>query len=226
MSAFSVFKTIYDSRNILGSIYKLAKKYPQITALTLLATLPLIVIAYIVTHDNSSIEEAARAKMIRGIIVDAMEYKCKGNIGITIISISIEPSTTKNGKAYAGMFRYAYVSENGNFINKLEENKGHNPYTYGVYIPVEYANILIQQAKRNQPEYFNLKIVDSIPDFIAKLLSISTWYREGKMQAFYADALVRRNNLIYVITLSTTDEITSCSFDTITNIFNDLKRAL
>lgn len=227
MSAFSIFKTIYDSRNILGGIYKLAKKYPQITALTVLATLPLIIIAYIISHDNSAFDQATKAKMVRGIILDAMEYKCKGNIGIVIGSISIEDIVTKDGRAYPGVFQYAYVSENGNFVNKLEEKKENNAYLPGIYVLVEYSNLLIEQAKKSQPAYFNPKDPSSMPNFIEKLLlSISTWHQEKKMTALYMHTIVRRNNLIYVIALSTTDEVMSCSFDTITNIFNDLKHAL
>lgn len=226
MSFFSFLKILSDIKRIILDLLFFFKKYPALFVFFSALIISTFGIIYFYQHDNSHYNQALRYKVVKGIIIDALDYKCKGDTGITIIAVAIRPQSTVNGASLPGIFEYAYVIEKGKITNKIDEFRYNNQYNSTIFIPVEYSSLLIRQAILGQPQSFNIQISDSIPDFIKKLLSISTWYRQGKMEFFYVDSLIKRDNLIYILTLSSASKDITCDFESIKGIFRDLKENL
>lgn len=227
MLYFDLLKKIFDAKKIAQEVISLVKKYPFFVVSFLTLVLPLSYLISFSIQDDSHYDVALKRKVIKGIIIDALDRKCRDNVGITIIAVSVNPQSTLNGTAYAGVFEYAYVYEDGKIINKIDEsNTNENPYTKKLFIPLEFAQLLKTQSLKGEPQYINAKFVDAMPDFVSKLLQISKWFRDGKMESFYTDVVIKRDNIIYIITFATTKTSLNCSYETIKDIFNDLKSNL
>lgn len=224
------FKTLYDIKKIYNELVLCAKKYPILIFCFIVCCSIIFLFISLFNTDNSEYSNTHQDREIRGIILEAMEVRCKGDLGITIMAVSIKAEQTINGSEYPVEFRYAYAKQDNFISNKIEENSGDNLYNQIYSIPVSYAQLLMQRRDYDLPTYINPKAQETVPDIILKFLKISTWYRLNKMEAFYYDSIVRRSvitgdKLIYIITLSTTSA-NSCLPSTINSIFFDIKKIL
>lgn len=226
MSVFELLRRLFESRKLFSELLETFKKHPLlvISFITFVAPLTYVANYYLVSDDTAFNRANRNQKIIDTTVSNLMA--CQDKAGLSIMAVSIKQEMTKDGTSYPIRFEYVYAYQNGIITDKIQENKIPNSYRDTFYIPTQYTSVLKMQAKLGEPQYYNIKAINTVPQIILKILEKSEWYNEGIVEDLFLDAVVFHDNIIYVITFMNATESPNCDMNRVKSIFRELKKNL